>query len=111
MSTFYFSWADGPDTAGNIPPWESGVEDEEIVSFTLSQNEGDAATLNIEVRNPKRGLLSGQVWAFFSVVTDDTAGVAELFYGRPCRHSVQHFRRTGDDDIDCQAARLETKEI
>ncbi len=82
MSTFYFAWTDGPDTAGNIPPWESGVEDEEIVSFTLSQTEGDAAQLSIEVRNPKRGLLSGQVWAFFSVVTDDTAGVAELFYGR-----------------------------
>ncbi len=76
MSQWTFAWADGPDTAGNIPPWISNVEDEEIVSFTLSQNEGDAAQLSIEVRNPKRGLLSGQVWAFFSVDSE------QLFYGR-----------------------------
>lgn len=71
--TFYFAWVD-PDT-----PHSEAVlrEDEQVISFTVSHYEGDFASLAIEIKNPRRSMLSGSVWAWLS---DDDNG--PLFYGR-----------------------------
>ena len=65
---FYFAWVDY--ASGAVPTFgpEHEVEDEEIVSFTVEQKEGDFATLNIDVRNPKIGLLAPgrPIWACLS---------------------------------------------
>lgn len=79
----YFAWVDY--TTGGIPAFgpEHQVEDEQIVSYTIEQKEGDAASLNIDVRNPKIGLLAPgrPIWAWLSYDTG-TAGVVPLFFGR-----------------------------
>lgn len=80
----YFAWVDY--TTGGIPAFgpEHQVEDEEVISYTIDQKEGDAATLNIDVRNPKVGLLAPgrPLWAYLSFDTATTAGIIPLFFGR-----------------------------
>lgn len=73
--TIYFAWVD-PGTAFNAV--SHSVHDETIISFQLSQDEGDLARLTLEIKNPKVGPLSAgrKVWAWFS--SDGTP----LFYGR-----------------------------
>ena len=52
---FHFAWVDPGQTS-----FSSGFarEDEQVLSFELSQEEGDFASLRLEVRNPRVGLLS-----------------------------------------------------
>ncbi len=78
---FFFAWVDASETTF-APAHE--VEDEEIVGFNISQDEGDFASLTIDVRNPRIGLLNAgrDVWAWFSRETGSTAGVVPLFFGR-----------------------------
>jgi hypothetical protein len=79
-AAFYFAWVDATETT--FGP-EHEVVDEDIVSFRLEQTEGNAATLNLDVRNPKIGLLAPgrKVWAWFSY-DSGTGGVVPLIFGR-----------------------------
>jgi hypothetical protein len=76
---FYFAWAD-PATA--FDSLIHAVEDEDVFSFSLSQDEGDFANLTITIRNPRIGLLnpSRKVWLWFSWFNGTT--VVPKFYGR-----------------------------
>ena len=73
VGPFYFAWTDEPPTGGATFGPEHQVEDEQIVSFRIDQAEGSLPTLNIDIRNPRRGLLSGQVWAWLSYDTGTAA--------------------------------------
>lgn len=72
---FFFAWV---DEGTGFDPDAHSVEDEAIYSITLTQAEGDYATLTLEIDNPGIGLLSPghKQWAWFS--EDGTP----LFYGR-----------------------------
>lgn len=77
--TFLFAWALPGEAFGP----QHLVEDEDVYSFDLTQVEGDFATLQATVRNPRIGLLSvtRRVWAWFSY-TPDGVVFYPLFYGR-----------------------------
>lgn len=82
--TSYFAWVD-PGT-----PWSESVltHDEDIFSFTISQDEGNAASLIVQVRNPRAGPLNTgagrKLWAWFTFQCDDNSDGEGLFkiYGR-----------------------------
>jgi hypothetical protein len=78
---FFFAWCDG--TESTFDPNTHAREDEQIFSFELSQSEGEFATLNLVVENPKVGLIgpARKRWAWFSYRTK--AGVlTPLIFGR-----------------------------
>jgi hypothetical protein len=72
---FYFAWV-AARTAFNAATHD--VEDLGVLSFSLTQAEGEAAQLSIDVLNPGGGLLNGDhpIWAWFS--WDNGAGVEPL---------------------------------
>lgn len=76
---YYFAWSNDGETFAEST---HAVEDEDIFSFELTQQEGGFAQLSVEVRNPRIGLLNPgrQQWVWFS--EDDGSGVVPLFYGR-----------------------------
>lgn len=78
---FYFAWVDADETTFGD---EHLREDEKIVGFDLSHAEGDFASLNIDVKNPRIGLLASgrKRWAWFAVDDGSTAGATPLFFGR-----------------------------
>lgn len=80
---FFFAWTD--ISTGVTPTFDSNYEreDEEIVSFKVEQQEGDCATLSIDIRNPKIGLLAPgrPLWAWLSY-DSGSGGVVPLFFGR-----------------------------
>lgn len=75
---FYFAWV---DEASNV--FTSGMkrEDEFIYDFNFSHEEGNFASLEVTIENPRRGLLSGYQWAWFAY-EHETAGTIPLFFGR-----------------------------
>jgi hypothetical protein len=77
---FYFAWADETETTFGV---EHQVEDEQIVTFRLEHTEGNCATLTLDVRNPRIGLLNPgrKVWAWFSY-DSGTGGVVPLIFAR-----------------------------
>jgi len=80
---FHFAWADASETT--FGP-EHEVEDEDVLALRIAHQEGDFAQLQVDVRNPRVGLLSTgrKRWAWLSW-TDDlnpTAGATALFFGR-----------------------------
>jgi hypothetical protein len=77
-SMFYLAWTDAGVPFGP----EHHVEDEKVFAFDLAHEEGQAATLEIEIINPRVGLLSSgrQQWLWFS--WNDGTTVHPLFYGR-----------------------------
>jgi len=77
---FYFAWVDA-GTA--FDPDVHNVQDENIFSFNFSQSEGDFASLEAVIKNPRIGFLNPdrKIWAWFSMSVDDAAAVP-LFYGR-----------------------------
>ncbi len=76
---FHFAWVDAGQTSFS-PAFAR--EDEQVLSFELTQEEGDFAALRLEVRNPRVGLLSigRKRWAWLSV--SEGAVVTPLFFGR-----------------------------
>lgn len=52
---FYFAWVAANETT--FDPFVHAREDEKLLSFTVEQSEGDFATLTMEIRNPRVGLL------------------------------------------------------
>lgn len=81
--TFHFAWVDPSETA--FGP-EHVRSDEHVYSLEIAQQEGDFATVALEIRNPRAGLLSSgrKRWAWLSW-TDDaspTDGATALLFGR-----------------------------
>lgn len=79
MPLIYFAWLDAP------APFDAlvhAVFDEEIISLTISQDEGDFASAEIDVRNPGGLLAPGRLeWCWIS--TDGEGGaIVPLFQGR-----------------------------
>jgi hypothetical protein len=62
---FYLAYIDEDET---FNPSVHNVEDEQIHSFTIEQEEGEFASLEIELENPRVGALAPgkQQWVFFS---------------------------------------------
>jgi hypothetical protein len=76
---FHFAWATAFETT--FGP-EHQVEDEEVFSFRVEHAEGEFASLSIEIRNPRIGLLASarKTWAWLS--WNNGAEVVPLFFGR-----------------------------
>lgn len=78
MPTFTFEWADEADAF-------TGAYEENVFSFEVQHAEGEFATLRVELRNPRVGLLtpSRDLWAWLGYSEDgSTAGATPLFFGR-----------------------------
>ncbi|TIW11295.1 MAG: hypothetical protein E5V66_14115 [Mesorhizobium sp.] len=80
---WFFAWVDETETTFGL---EHQVEDEEIVSISLTHKEGAFATLDLTVRNPRTGLLAPgrKQWAWLSWHdgNNPTAGVIPVLFGR-----------------------------
>lgn len=78
---FFIAWADSTETT--FGP-EHEIEDFSVYAFTLRQQEGGFATLDVDVINPHTGLLAPgrQKWAWFAVDLENTDGPIPLFFGR-----------------------------
>ena len=76
---FHFAWVDAGQTSFSSA---FAREDEQVLSFELAQEEGDFASLRLEVRNPRVGLLSinRKRWGWLSV--SEGATLTPLFFGR-----------------------------
>ena len=76
---FHFAWVDAGQTSFSSA---FAREDEQVLSFELAQEEGDFASLRLEVRNPRVGLLSinRKCWGWLSV--SEGATLTPLFFGR-----------------------------
>ncbi len=77
---FYFAWVGASETS--FDPVAHAREDEDVFGFTVEHQEGDFAALEIEIRNPRVGLLAParKVHAFLSF--DTGSEVKPLFRGR-----------------------------
>lgn len=80
MSHFYFAWVDAADTTFSD---SFKRDDEEVYSVAVSHGEGEFPSMDIDLRNPKVGLLSAgrKQWAWLSW-TDESAVNHPLFFGR-----------------------------
>lgn len=83
---FYFAWCDADDTTFGAGFYRY---DEPIFSFSLVAEEGQAATLEIEVENPwidaptfKYIAPGNQFWAWFAWYNEAEDAVEPLFFGR-----------------------------
>ncbi|TGQ69512.1 hypothetical protein EN829_015070 [Mesorhizobium sp. M00.F.Ca.ET.186.01.1.1] len=80
---FFFAWVDENETVFGM---EHQVEDEQVVSISLTHKEGAFASLDITVKNPRVGLLAPgrRQWAWLSWYDEKnpTAGVIPLLFGR-----------------------------
>src|SRR5437764_1126262 len=77
---FYFAWVAPSETV--FDPAVHNREDEDVFGFTVEHTEGDFAGLEIEIRNPRVGLLAParKVHAFLSY--DTGTEIKPLFRGR-----------------------------
>lgn len=78
---FYFAWSGADDD------WSVGVlrEDEEVFAVEIIHTEGDYASLKIDIRNPRVGLLSSgrSIWAWLSWDPQDGSPIPiPIFHGR-----------------------------
>lgn len=66
---FYFAWIDQGEA---FDPDVHNREDEDVFSFNFSQREGDFASLELVIKNPRIGFLNPgrKVWAWFSASVD-----------------------------------------
>ena len=80
---FYFAWVEPGETSFTQA---HAREDERIYSISVSHAEGDFASAEIDIRNPRVGLLhaSRKIWAWISWDGDDNSsvGAEPLFFGR-----------------------------
>lgn len=78
---FYFAWVEASETT--FDPIAHAREDEDVASLQVTHSEGDFAQLEIEIRNPRIGLLAParKVWAWVSFnrafVPDEPEQVSE----------------------------------
>lgn len=75
---YFFAWCD------EATPWSEALqrEDEAIFGLAVGEDEGDFAVLNMDVVNPRVGLLAAgrNLWGWLA--WDSGAGVVPLFHGR-----------------------------
>lgn len=79
---FFFAWVD--PTENNFLP-EHQREDEKVMAFEINHAEGEFASLSINIKNPRVGLLSPgrKLWAWLAWDSGQTdPGVVPLFFGR-----------------------------
>lgn len=76
---FYFAWVEASETAFDIAHHRM---DENVFGFGVDHSEGGFATLSVDIRNPRTGLLAPgrRQWAWLSFA--DGATVTPLFFGR-----------------------------
>lgn len=76
---YHFAWVDATDDV-----WSETFarDDEDVFSYDLEQNEGEFATLEVVIKNPRVGLLAStrKRWCWFS--HDDGTTKRPLFFGR-----------------------------
>lgn len=79
--TLYFAWVDASETTFG-PQHE--VTDEQVFRLTIRHEEGDFAHAEVEIANPRVGLLgpARKRWAWISFDTEATPGVVPLLFGR-----------------------------
>lgn len=113
---FYFAYIDAPE------PFSAEthlVEDEAIIALTIAQDEGDFASLEIDVKNPGEGLLApGRMqWCWLSwdsgseiipLFTGRLVGVPEQIDGEAVRLL---FRARPDDFADLKAALADSLKV
>ena len=77
---FNFAWVDASETT--FDPSVHNREDEDVFGFSVEHSEGDFAGLEIEIRNPRIGLLAParKVHAWLS--WDSGSEIKPLFFGR-----------------------------
>lgn len=77
---FYFAWAN----SGEAFSAAHHVFDENVFSLAVGHAEGEFASAQVTLQNPRVGLLNGsrKQWAWISVDTGMSAGVVPLLYGR-----------------------------
>lgn len=77
---FYFAWSDPAEIA--FDPDVHAREDEDVFSFRVEHAEGEFASLSVEIRNPRIGLLAParKTWAWLS--WNNGTAVIPLFFGR-----------------------------
>lgn len=80
MAQFYFAWVAANETAFLVGHKRF---DEEVFDFNLHHSEGDFASLDITIVNPRVGFLAPgrDVWAWLAY-EHPTAGTIPLFFGR-----------------------------
>ena len=78
---FYFAWVDKTDSI--FSETEHAVEDEQVFALSIQHAEGDFPSLDIDVRNPRIGLLAStrKQWAWLSY-RKTNGDVVPLFFGR-----------------------------
>lgn len=76
---FYFAWVDPEETTFESTHHR---EDEAVLAFEISHQEGDFAALRIDIQNPRVGLLSvgRKRWAWLAHT--DGVTTSPLFFGR-----------------------------
>lgn len=77
--TFYFATVDADQTTFH-PSFARN--DYVVLAAAMSQEEGQFASLEIVVKNPRRPLLGDKIWLWFSYDGIETGGVTPLFFGR-----------------------------
>lgn len=79
VKRFYFAWVE-PNEVFNTSVHNR--EDEKIIRFKIEQMEGEFATLSIDIKNPRIGLLNAgrKLWAYLSY--DNGTDIVPLFFGR-----------------------------
>lgn len=77
---YFFAWADADETSFGAVHHR---EDEQVFDFKLDHNEGDFASLDVTIVNPRIGLLAPgrRLWAWFSYRHPNNT-VYPLFFGR-----------------------------
>lgn len=77
---FYFAWVDASDST--FVEGTHARVDEDIFDFTIKHDEGQFATLDLTIKNPRIGLLNAgrKLWAWFAY-KDSTGHVRPLFFG------------------------------
>jgi hypothetical protein len=80
INQFGFAWLSAEDEVFDGSQFRM---DEQVISWIVTGNEGDCDSLDIVIKNPKRGLLSdaGKIWASISYGTS-SADAVEVYRGR-----------------------------
>jgi hypothetical protein len=81
IPSFYFAWVYENETT--FDPTTMTVVDEDIFSFDLKHDEGQHPTLDLEIINPRIGLLNPgrKVWAWFARQDPTNGHIVPLFFG------------------------------
>jgi hypothetical protein len=120
--TIYFAWVDSPGSSSgaDFGP-EHVVQDENVVSFRLDHNEGDFATLSVDVENPRVAPLAPgrPIWAWLSWRRSPADEVVPLFIGRLVgvpsnilgNIITYQFRARPSDYVEVKAALADTLRV